>query len=249
MSDVVGVEVEAFDDMSKRKRVRELSPSGDPLPEHADIRPVLHRAVDTIVADLVTMAGRVADALRVCAAALRDRPADVTAVVAANPDADAVHHRVRSAVVNVLTTQAPLARDLRRVVTSLLLNEELERMGDHCVSVARQCAHVAAASPATRDALASMADRCAAMLDDAAGLIGSPDADAAWALAARNAGVDSLYHQVIDDLLDGDDGGGGVAAGPAVVLVAYHLERIGDRVTTIAEHLVFAAEGTHVDLG
>jgi phosphate transport system protein len=248
VSDVVGVEVEAFDDMSARERVTGFSPSGDPLPEHADVRPALHRAVDTIVTDLVGMAGRVGDALGVCAAALRDQPADLAAVVAADPDVDAVHHRVRGAVLDVLTTQAPLARDLRRVVASLLVDEELERMGDHCVSVAHQCTHVAAAPPATRDALASMAGLCAAMVDDTAGLIGSPDGDAARTLAARDAGVYSLYHPVIDNLLEGA-GGADAATGPAVVLVAYHLERIGDRVTNIAEHLVFAAEGTHVDLG
>jgi phosphate transport system protein len=242
--DAIGLELEAFDDIAA-PRAREPIVRAEPTPLHGDFRPALHRAIDAMVDDLIEMAGLVAGALTSCAAALRGDPVDCDAVVRGDADVNAIHNRIRTAVLSTLTTQAPLARDLRGVVTALLVDEELERMGDHCVSIAKQCSHLAAATRTTREALARMADLCVAQVRDVASAIGDRDCTRAREVAARDSRVNTAYHAIIDSLLDGSGDG----SGPAVVLIAHHLERIGDRVTNIAEHMVFAVDGTLVELG
>ena len=243
--DAIGLELEAFDDIAGPRRGREQFARPEPIPVHGDFRPSLHHAIDGMVDDLLAMAGLVAAALAGCAAALRAEPADLAAVVAGDANVNALHHGVRHAVLTTLTTQAPLARDLRAVVTALLVDEELERMGDHCVSIAKQISHLAAASPATRAALARMAELCVEQVRDVARCMAERDCARARDVAARDDAINSSYHAIIDSLL----AGAGDGTGPAVVLVAHHLERIGDRVTNIAEHLTFAIDGTIVELG
>jgi phosphate transport system protein len=245
VKDVVGLELSAFDDTGDWGRGQHAHVRAEPIPLHVDIRPALHQAIDGMADDLVDMAGRVVNALEVCVAALRGRPADVSGVIARDAEINALHHRIRHDVLHVLTTQAPLARDLRRVVAALLVDEELERMGDHCVSIARQCPHVAVAPAAAREALAVMAAVCIDQVRDIAACIADRDCARARDIAARDDVLDRAYHAIIDCLLDGD----GHDAAPAVVLVAHHIERIGDRVTNIAEHIVFAVEGELVTLG
>lgn len=243
--DAIGLELEAFDDIAAPRRGREGVVRAEPIPVSGDFRPALHRAIDAMAGDLVGMAGLVSGALTSCAAALRGEPGRCDAVIRGDADVNAIHHRVRHSVLSTLTTQAPLARDLRSVVAALLVVEELERMGDHCVSIAKQCGHLTAASPETRESLAHIADLCVEQVHDVATAIADRDCDRARDVAARDSAINAAYHNVIDTLLEGD----GEGAGPAVVLVAHHLERIGDRVTNIAEHITFAVDGTLVELG
>jgi phosphate transport system protein len=71
-------------------------------------------------------------------------------------------------------------------------------------------------------------------------------------VAQKDDEIDRLYHRVFDDLVE-DVGAG---AGPddalravTLMLVAHNLERIGDRVTNVAEDIVFLQTGQIVELG
>jgi phosphate transport system protein len=75
------------------------------------------------------------------------------------------------------------------------------------------------------------------------------DIQAAHAIAALDNEIDRLYRNVFDELL------AMMARDPAVITQAtyllwcgHNLERIGDRVTNIAERIVFMATGTREDL-
>ena len=61
--------------------------------------------------------------------------------------------------------------------------------------------------------------------------------------------VDTLYHRIFDEVLDlmrADPGN--VDRGTRILFAAHYLERIGDRVTNIAEDVVFLATGEVEDL-
>ena len=68
-------------------------------------------------------------------------------------------------------------------------------------------------------------------------------------MAARDDEIDDLYHATFDrvlDLMRADPGN--VDRGARILFAAHYLERIGDRVTNIAEDVVFLAPGTIEDL-
>jgi len=68
-------------------------------------------------------------------------------------------------------------------------------------------------------------------------------------VAARDDEIDRLYHQLFDDVLvemrtDPER----VDPGTRILFAAHYLERIGDRVTNIAEDIVFLDSGEMEDL-
>jgi phosphate transport system protein len=77
------------------------------------------------------------------------------------------------------------------------------------------------------------------------------DVDVALArkVAARDDEVDDLYHKTfaeVVDLMRADPGN--VDRGTRILFAAHYIERIGDRVTNIAEDVVFLASGEIEDL-
>ena len=68
-------------------------------------------------------------------------------------------------------------------------------------------------------------------------------------VAARDDEIDRLYHRTFDELVelmraDPDN----VERGTRILFAAHYIERIGDRVTNIAEDVVFLASGEIEDL-
>src|SRR5579862_8714716 len=53
-------------------------------------------------------------------------------------EVNALQRDIRSRCTNLIALQAPVARDLRELVTVQLVINELERMGDHAVGIAKQ---------------------------------------------------------------------------------------------------------------
>jgi phosphate transport system protein len=68
-------------------------------------------------------------------------------------------------------------------------------------------------------------------------------------VAARDDEVDHHFHRTYDEVLDlmrADPAN--VERGTRILFAAYYVERIGDRVTNIAEDVVFLATGDIEDL-
>jgi phosphate transport system protein len=77
------------------------------------------------------------------------------------------------------------------------------------------------------------------------------DADESEArrVAALDDEVDGGYRRLFDSMLSAmRSDSGKVDAGTAILFAAHYLERIGDRVTNIAEDIVFLASGEVEDL-
>jgi phosphate transport system protein len=75
------------------------------------------------------------------------------------------------------------------------------------------------------------------------------DEEAARRVAAADDDVDHLYRQIFDELIelmraDPDN----VDRGTRLLFAAYYTERIGDRVTDIAEDILFLSSGRVEDL-
>ena len=157
---------------------------------------------------------------------------------------------VTALVALTIATQAPVARDLRFLLALDRVTYELERIGDHAGSVAKQARKLAGVtSMVTYDELTPMATLAARQVRDVVLALVDIDEKVAREVAARDDEIDRLYHQVFDDVLaemrtDPDK----VDPGTRILFAAHYLERIGDRVTNIAEDVVFLATGEVEDL-
>jgi phosphate transport system protein len=155
-----------------------------------------------------------------------------------------------SQISTIIATQQPVARDLRFLLSLDHVSYELERMGDHAASVAKQARKLAPYSPIGAYAeLPEMARLTASLVRGILGALVDVDEAAARTVAARDDEVDELYHRIFEEtltLMRADPAN--VDPGTRILFSAHYLERIGDRVTNIAEDIVFLATGEIVDL-
>ena len=171
-------------------------------------------------------------------------------VIASDGKINEVQRGVSAIVGMTIATQAPVARDLRFLLALDRVTYELERMGDHAGSVAKQARKLATATRmVTYNELTPMAQLAARQVRDVVLALVDIDETRAREVAARDDDIDRLYHKTFDDVLkemrsDPEK----VDPGTRILFAAHYLERIGDRVTNIAEDVVFLATGEVEDL-
>jgi phosphate transport system protein len=179
------------------------------------------------------------------------RDAELAArVIASDGRINEVQRGVSALVAMTIATQAPVARDLRFLLALDRVTYELERMGDHAGSVAKQARKLAGVvSMVTYDELTPMATLAAQQVRDVVMALVDIDQERARVVAARDDEIDRLYHQCFDDVLaEMRSDPAKVDPGTRILFAAHYLERIGDRVTNIAEDVVFLATGEVEDL-
>jgi phosphate transport system protein len=183
--------------------------------------------------------------------AIMNRDAQLaTQVIASDGRVNETQRAVSGIVARTIATQSPVARDLRFLMALDRVTYELERIGDHAGSVAKQARKLAGVtSMVTYDELTPMAQLAARQVRDVVMALVDIDEDKARAVAGRDDEIDRLYHQVFDDVLaEMRTDPAKVDPGTRILFAAHYLERIGDRVTNIAEDVVFLATGEVEDL-
>jgi len=157
---------------------------------------------------------------------------------------------VSKLIVETIATQQPVARDLRYLLTLDHVTYELERIGDHASSVAKQVLKLAPEPPLEGYVhLPEMAERAAVLVHGVLRALVDADAPAARAVAVDDDDIDALYHATFDravEIMRRDPAN--VERGTRIVIASHYLERIGDRSTNIAEDIVYLVTGDVEDL-
>ena len=97
--------------------------------------------------------------------------------------------------------------------------------------------------------LPAMGELAATLVGDILRALIDVDVEAARAVAKRDDEIDELYHRTfaeVGDLMRADPDN--VERGTRILFASHYVERIGDRVTNIAEDVVFLASGEIEDL-
>ena len=230
---------------SERTGVIAANPSSHPS------RPGLDQELAEIKDHVLRMGSLVEEAILAAIAALAAHDAAAaTEVIVNDRRINEMQREVSTLITRTIATQSPVARDLRFLLALDHVGYELERMGDHAGSVAKQVRKLAPYPPLKRYVdLPAMGEIAAALVGDILRALVDVDVTAARAVAARDDEIDTLYHRTFDEVLElmrADPGN--VERGTRILFAAHYLERIGDRVTNIAEDVVFLASGEIEDL-
>ncbi len=145
----------------------------------------------------------------------------------------------------LIATQQPLAKDLREIISVLLVAIELERIADHSKNLAEIVIHMGN-EPLLKPLIdiPRMADLCQQMLTQVLDAFTRNDPDQALQAARRDDELDALYVQVFRELLTYASQDPHAAQRALNLLFAAHnLERIGDRITNIAERVIYMTTG------
>jgi phosphate transport system protein len=231
--------------------VMEPAAQGGSRPMYYPSRETLDREMRQIKDEVLRMGSLVADQIGVALEALVAHDADkATSAIVSDGRINEAQRHVASLITTAIATQQPVARDLRFLLALDHVTYELERMGDHAASVAKQARKLAPHPPLKRYVdLPVMGELAAEQVRGVLRALVDLDVGHARTVAARDDEMDAIYHRIFDEVLElmrAD--AGNVERGTRILFAAHYLERIGDRVTNIAEDVVFLATGDIEDL-
>ena len=209
----------------------------------------IHRRLDDDLDGLrdrvLVLGGEAEAALRRSMRALAERDADAARAVLENDATiDRLEVEIDRLCIDVLALRQPAARDLRFVVAVAKATPILERIADHACNIARAALDLIE-EPEMRATpeLGQMAAAASGMLREALDAFTRGDAAAARRIISLDAGVNELYTRAfrgLIGLMSSDPATTGRAA--RLLLVAKHLERVGDYVTDVCELTVYMTE-------
>jgi phosphate transport system protein len=204
------------------------------------------RDINRVKIRLLELGGLVEDAVDRAIAALTDRKPELAVEVLRGDDRiDAMEVAIEDECLKILALHHPVAGDLRFVVVAMKVNNDLERMGDHAVSIAERAADLAQLDPLAIELdFRGLGDRVRTMLRESLDSLVRLDVDLAARVTREDVDVDALHRRNYDRLearFESDPTA--VHRGVHLLSASRHLERIADLATNIAEDVVFMVRG------
>lgn len=151
----------------------------------------------------------------------------------------------------LIALQQPVSTDLRIIVTIMKASSDLERMGDHAVSIAKSTIRVKGNTrvPDIEKDIADMADKVKQMVEEVLDAYVKEDRRRAITIAEEDTAINAYSENIYDDCVKEMQRDSETVVGSMdYMLVASYLERIGDYVTNICEWIVYLRTGKVVEL-
>lgn len=214
-------------------------------------RAVFERQLNEIQEDMLVLANMVETAITQSVEALKNRDVELARRVIANDTViNQKRYETEEKCIELISLQAPLASDLRTIISVLHITVDLERMGDHAEGIAK-IALMLTDEPPLRPYIdiPRMAEMAIRMMDGVLEAYRKRDTARAREIIAADDEVDALHEEVYRELLllmieDPQV----IQRATYLMWVAHNLERIADRVTNICERVVYLVEGRISDL-
>lgn len=196
--------------------------------------------------DLAEMSRLVESAIRNAGTALMEADLQLAQeVIASDKTIDQLEASLDERCVHLLAQQAPVATDLRVIVSALRMSASLERMGDlarHVAQVARGRYPAKAIVPAAADIFANMDQAAVRVAERTTLLLESRDLELAQAIEREDDMLDELHQETFGALL-GEKWEGTVQEAVDITLVGRYYERFGDHAVSIAKRVSFLVTG------
>ena len=202
--------------------------------------------MDALQGRLLEMAGLVEELVRIAVDALERRdPRPAETIKAEDDRVDRLEIEIDERTMELLALQQPMARDLRQIVATLKVANDLERVGDHAVNITKAVRRLAEASafPGILE-VPEMAGIARGMLRDALAAFVARNPSSARGVCLRDDKVDNLHRSLFRILLTHMmEEPRRITPALELLLISQNLERIADLSTNIAEDVVFMVEG------
>jgi len=205
----------------------------------------------TLTGELQHLGEMVVQAVQEAFQALQERDVHrAQRVIEHDRNINQVERDIETHALRLIATQQPVASDMRRLIVTIEIAGELERIADYAKGIARMTLRAAPVpEPALPAEMEQMAHRAIAMLRKALDSFVGRDSATAEMLAADDDEVDELYervetmltHQMAQNPLT-------VAWVSGLLFAAHYLERVADRATNIGERVVYLVKAQVVEL-
>ena len=152
----------------------------------------------------------------------------------------------------IIALQQPVSTDLRRVITVLKATSDIERMGDHAVSIAKAAIRMKGEIriPIVEEEIKNMGKQARRLVESSLDLyLNSGDIETAYEIAASDEIINEYYSKIqeltTEEIKKNPDS---LIAGRDYFQVLTYLERIGDYAKNICEWVVYLHTGDITEL-
>lgn len=215
-------------------------------------RSQLDTELDALQERLLEMAGIVEESVHLATRSVLRRDGEAAESVRAKDDrVDELEVEIDEHALELLALQQPLAKDLRQIMSTLKVSNDLERVGDHALNMARAANRLSgmALLPEMPE-IEEMVEIVEGMLSDALAAFVSRNSGTARMVCIRDDRVDnlrrSLFRILVTHMLEDPRM---ISPALELLLVSQNLERIADLCTNVAEDTVFLVEGRTIKHG
>lgn len=213
-------------------------------------RETLDENLNQLDADLLLMAGMVENAIVKSLEALREQDPKLAERIIADDDIlDERATQMEEVCIELIRREAPIAGDLRRLVSVMQMVNELERIGDYAEGIAKLTTRMGGKQLLKQlEDIPRMVETTLSMLKDSLQIHSSRDVGLAEtkfnAVYEQDDVVDKLYEKVVIDLMtymrqDADN----IERATYLLWTAHNIERMADRTVNIAERAYYEIVG------
>lgn len=200
---------------------------------------------------LLQMGGTIQNAITQAVASLQSLDvAQAEQVVEKDKEVNQLEYEIEELCVRLIARQQPVASDLRKILAAMRIANDLERMGDNAVDIAKATIRLQGQTlikPLID--IPQMASIIDGMISDTLNAYIEHNIELAKKAARDDDQVDGLYKKILNELF------ALAASQPEVItqamtlsFVGRHLERIGDHATNISESIIYIITGDRSEL-
>jgi len=165
-------------------------------------------------------------------------------LVSGDVEANRKEYNINTQAVTLITTQAPVATDTRIIISSIKIAYDLERISDNISNLAEVRKRVKITNEKLLLRLRTMEQLASLMLKDVYTAYLDQDTSLCKEVYERDEDIDSLFvHVTTSDIFEDSD----LFVSGQSQLCAKYLERIGDHVKNISEHVYFVITGEKIE--
>lgn len=167
---------------------------------------------------------------------------------------DRINHmeeEINDLAIESLALLAPVASDLRKVIGTIKIATELERIGDYAKNIAKFLIKQDQLSDMVADYAISMEKDLITMLERAMQCMVDQDEEAAFAIPESDSVINQQMKDIRAKLLadDGESREDALKELFEISAMLRNIERAGDHIKNICEHVLYMMKGQHYDFG
>lgn len=204
-------------------------------------REKFQEGLDALINDCISLGKECHDRLSLAVEILvSDNVEDARQLTKKDKELNAMEADINAHAINLITTQAPVASDLRLIISCIKIADNLERIGDNIANIAEVRKRIKITNERTLLRFKTMERLASLMLEDVYTAFKKEDLDLLDEIILRDQDIDAVFVQITtSDIFEESD----AFLTGQIQLTAKYLERIGDHVKSIAEHIYYIQTG------
>ena len=209
-----------------------------------------HREIDKIKRMILELGTLTEDRLRRACIIIHqpDNQSEALKIMESDWQIDDMEVRIEEECLKLMALHQPVARDLRLLVVIIKINNELERIADIAVNIAKRLISIGKKQNAAHIGqivdYTPMASQVLDMLKNSLNALVTEDAKLARQIFLMDEKVnklrDAAYKSVVDEIQRHPEHAASLIN---IYLISRHLERVGDLAKNIAEEVIYLVEG------